>query len=65
MAEGVKVDSGTTKYALRLPTGLYEKLQVLAEREKRSVNAQIVYELARAVEAASTESRASDRRQTA
>ncbi len=59
------MDSGTTKYALRIPTVLYEKLQALAEREKRSVNAQIVYELERAVEAASGEHRENDRRQTA
>lgn len=44
------METGTTKYALRLPTPLYERLQEVAEREKRSVNAQIVYLVARAIE---------------
>ncbi len=44
------METGTTRYALRLPTSLYERLQEVAEREKRSVNAQIVYLVAHALE---------------
>jgi len=53
------MDSGTTKYALRLPTTLYGRLHEVAEREKRSVNAQIVYLVERAME--EQEDRASER----
>ena len=39
-----------TRFALRLPPELYEALQALAARDRRSVNGQIVYILDRYVE---------------
>jgi hypothetical protein len=36
-------------YLLRLPMELWTQLQQLAEREQRSVNAQIIVELQRAI----------------
>ena len=39
-----------TRFALRLPPELYEALQALAARDKRSVNGEIVYILDRYVE---------------
>lgn len=39
-------------YALRLPVDLYEKLRAMAEREKRSLNQQIVYLLQKSVDEA-------------
>jgi len=39
-----------TRFALRLPPELYEALQALAARDRRSINGEIVYILDRYVE---------------
>ncbi len=41
--------SGVIRYLLRLPRDLHEAVQAIAEREHRSLNAQIVYILERFV----------------
>lgn len=38
-------------FLLRLPPELHEKLKALAEREERSLHAQIIYILRRAIDA--------------
>ena len=38
------------QYALRLPAELYRRIALLADREQRSMNAQIIVELQRAVD---------------
>jgi hypothetical protein len=39
--------TGVVRFLLRLPQELYEALQVVAEREHRSINGQIVHILER------------------
>jgi len=44
-------DEPITRFALRVPTALYERFKALAEHEQRSVNAQLLVLMRRAVEA--------------
>ncbi len=39
-----------TRFTLRIPTGLYEKLKKLAKKEHRSLNAQVIHMLFLSVE---------------
>jgi hypothetical protein len=50
MRPKLDLDAAMRAYALRVPTELYLGLQDLARREGRSVNRQIVWILAQAIE---------------